>query len=162
MISTATYVAKSSVGFAPLNSRMGVSLRLSNANLGLVTAIFSCLICFTFLAFLSIKLRGARRRLAQLVFDRTRDLYVERDRSDFLLYSLLPPEVAEDLKGGVVTPPQQHADATVLFADIVQFSEFCASHTPVEVIRVLSIIYSHFDKLIAELRIVKVDVVGDM
>ena len=58
----------------------------------------------------------------------------ERERANKLLLSILPHQIAEELKRDGEVQPKRHEDVAVLIADIVGFTPYCESHRPEEVI----------------------------
>eukprot|EP00198_Chlamydomonas_reinhardtii_P011701 XP_001701038.1 guanylate cyclase [Chlamydomonas reinhardtii] len=86
----------------------------------------------------------------------------ERRRSDRLLYQMLPPEVASCLKNEERAPAQEHPEATVLFSDIVGFTEIASRSSPLEVCSLLDELYQRFDGAIEEYpQLYKVETIGD-
>ncbi|VDN18879.1 unnamed protein product [Gongylonema pulchrum] len=67
------------------------------------------------------------------VHDRTKKLIAEKKRADFLLYRMLPKQVADALKGGSAVEPESFEQATVFFSDIVAFGKLSAKCTPLQV-----------------------------
>src|SRR4029077_6170495 len=61
---------------------------------------------------------------------RTRELEAARRRSDSLLLNILPAPIAERLKAGEELIADHFAAATVLFADIVDFTPTASTLTP--------------------------------
>ena len=61
----------------------------------------------------------------------------EKARSEGLLYNTLPQAIASRLIAGESTIADSFSDATVIFADIVNFCEFSKSHTPNEIVKLL-------------------------
>lgn len=53
-------------------------------------------------------------------------LDAEQQEKDRILLSLMPPDVAEQVKGGEETIAQDYQDVSVVFADLVGFEEFTA------------------------------------
>ena len=51
--------------------------------------------------------------------------------------------------------------ATVMFADISGFTKWSSSRTPIEVFRLLELIYATFDKQAKKMQVFKVETVGD-
>jgi guanylate cyclase len=88
-------------------------------------------------------------------------LEVERDRSERLLLNVLPEPIAQRLKAnsGVIA---EHYDAvTVLFADLVGFTEQTQVMAPAELVALLDRIFSAFDKHADEEGIEKIKTIGD-
>ncbi|GLC33173.1 hypothetical protein PLESTB_000362800 [Pleodorina starrii] len=86
----------------------------------------------------------------------------ERRRSDSLLYQMLPPQVATCLKAGTKMPASEHPEATVLFSDIVGFTEIAGRCSPLEVCSLLDELYHHFDAAIEHYpELYKVETIGD-
>jgi len=54
-----------------------------------------------------------------------------------------------------------YPECTVLFADIVGFTKWSASHTPVEVFKLLETLYATFDKIARRRKVFKVETIGD-
>jgi guanylate cyclase soluble subunit beta len=52
----------------------------------------------------------------------SKKLTIEKDLSNKLLYSLLPPMVADDLRAGKAVEPMFYDDVTMFFSDIVGFT----------------------------------------
>jgi class 3 adenylate cyclase len=99
-------------------------------------------------------------RLRRTVFTRNLALTTERERSDKLLYDLVPEPVAHRLKSGEQVA-DEHRDLAVVFIDIAGFTEFSATH-PIEVmLRMLKAVFAVIDDCAAAHRIEKVKTIGD-
>lgn len=89
-------------------------------------------------------------------------LRVERTRSETLLLNVLPRRIAERLKAEPdVTIADGFAGVTVLFSDIVGFTELSARLAPEELVRRLDEIFSRFDLIADELKLEKIKTIGD-
>ena len=81
--------------------------------------------------------------------------------SERLLLNVLPRSIAERLKRHEGRIAEAHADVTVLFADVVDFTPF-AEHTPPErVVDVLDEVFSAFDHLAQRHGLEKIKTIGD-
>ncbi len=92
-------------------------------------------------------------------FVRQRDLY--QRRSDELLHAILPDEIVPRLKEGGGTIADDIDSASVLFADVVDFTPMSASLSPAQLVELLDEVFSCFDAFVDELGLVKIKTVGD-
>ena len=88
-------------------------------------------------------------------------LQAEQDRSEKLLLNILPAPVALRLKNEEKTIADGFADATVMFADIVNFTQVAANMTPGQVFSMLNRIFSAFDDLAESHGLEKIKTIGD-
>jgi class 3 adenylate cyclase len=85
----------------------------------------------------------------------------QRDRADRLLYNVLPERIAEKLKQSHETIAEEFDSASVLFADIVNFTPISARFGPLEVVEMLNDLFSRFDELVDKYAVEKIQVAGD-
>jgi len=88
-------------------------------------------------------------------------LQVEQDRSERLLLNILPGAVAERLKNSNQTIADGFADVTVMFADIVNFTQVAEGMSPNQVFSMLNRIFSSFDELAERHGLEKIKTIGD-
>ena len=84
------------------------------------------------------------------------------ERSETLLENMLPASIAERLKEpgrGVIA--DKYDDASVLFADIVGFTERASGTPPADLVRFLDRLYGAFDALVDKHGLEKIKVSGD-
>ena len=88
-------------------------------------------------------------------------LEMEKNKSDQLLLNILPHEIAEELKNTQKTQARSYDMATVLFADIKNFTTISATLKPSVLIEELDYIFGAFDHIIQKYNIEKIKVIGD-
>lgn len=85
----------------------------------------------------------------------------EYARSERLLRNIMPAEVAKRLKDGEGLIADGHPHVTVLFADIVGFTQRSSIMTPEKLVALLNKIFSRFDTLVDERGVEKIKTIGD-
>lgn len=64
---------------------------------------------------------------------RTKALSKEKKRTDTLLYQMLPKQVAEQLKQNQEVTTEEFVHATIMFSDIVGFTQISSRSSPLQV-----------------------------
>jgi adenylate cyclase len=90
-----------------------------------------------------------------------RALDAEHARSEALLLNILPRSVADRLKAGETVIAEGHPAVTVLFADIVGFTELTTRTAPDRVVALLDRVFSAFDDLADRRGLEKIKTIGD-
>ncbi|XP_037085079.1 uncharacterized protein LOC119105708 [Pollicipes pollicipes] len=98
---------------------------------------------------------------SETLLEKTHELSNEKKRSDKLLYQMLPPTVAQQLRQRKQVSTEVHESVTVYFSDIIGFYELAAESTPLQVISLLNVIYKMYDSQIDCYDVYKIDTVGD-
>jgi adenylate cyclase len=93
--------------------------------------------------------------------DALRALQVAQDRAETLLLNVLPRSIADRLKADTQTIADQFSQASILFADVVDFTPFSERLPPADVVGVLDHLFSHFDALAERYRLEKIKTIGD-
>lgn len=85
----------------------------------------------------------------------------EREKSERLLLNVLPAVIAERLKQGEATIAESFPDVTVLFADLVNFTQLSERTPAPKLVELLNEVFTSFDQL-AELHgLEKIKTIGD-
>ena len=121
----------------------------TSAMLGLNVAVGGTMV-FTLLALF------ARQRA-----DALSALRVEQAKAESLLLNILPRSIAEKLKDRSQTIADQFTSASILFADVVDFTPMAERLPPTEVVGILDHLFSHFDALAERYGLEKIKTIGD-
>ena len=145
------------------DSMSGVPVRLTPAQLRAAEIIFavnfvavSSLVYFL-LRFAAVEGEKSRARAAEA----HALLKEEQIRSERLLRNILPGSVADRLKADTGTIADGFPDVTVMFADIVNFTETAEGMSPNAIFGMLNKIFSSFDALADEHGLDKIKTIGD-
>lgn len=88
-------------------------------------------------------------------------LRIEKERSEQLLLNILPRPIVTRLKEGEKIIADELADVTILFADLVGFTELSSRLPAPDLVDVLGRIFLEFDKLAIEFEVEKIKTIGD-
>ncbi|MBK6638056.1 MAG: adenylate/guanylate cyclase domain-containing protein [Rhodocyclaceae bacterium] len=102
-----------------------------------------------------------RRKTQDVLEHAHQRLSEEQERSEKLLLNILPGPVAERLKSSDQTIADGFSDVTVMFADIVNFTQVAGNMTPSQVFTMLNRIFSAFDELAERFEVEKIKTIGD-
>jgi class 3 adenylate cyclase len=94
-------------------------------------------------------------------FGLEQSLEVEKQRSETLLLNILPERIANRLKSSEAIIADNFPAATVLFGDIVGFTELAARLSPSEIVTLLNDLFSRFDRLAERHGVEKIKTIGD-
>jgi guanylate cyclase len=81
--------------------------------------------------------------------------------SDDLLHSILPDEIARRLKSDKTMIADDYEAASVMFADVVDFTPMSAGMSPPQLVGLLNDVFTTFDGFVDELGLEKIKTVGD-
>ena len=85
----------------------------------------------------------------------------QKDEIEELLLNILPKAIAERLQSGQSLIADSFSDVSVLFADLVGFTDFASQKTATETVQVLNQIFSRFDQLSLRHGLEKIKTIGD-
>ncbi|MGI9479804.1 MAG: adenylate/guanylate cyclase domain-containing protein [Hyphomicrobiaceae bacterium] len=89
------------------------------------------------------------------------DLATEFNRAEGLLLNILPVPIAERLKDNPELIADEHPHVSVLFADIVNFTETSDKMAPTALVQTLNSAFSRFDALVEKHGCEKIKTIGD-
>ena len=85
----------------------------------------------------------------------------EREKTEELLLNILPRDIAAILKDSPQTIADNFDGASILFADVADFTPISARLTPAETVNLLNEVFSYFDKLVEKYDVEKIKTIGD-
>ncbi len=116
-------------------------------------------------SFIGLGLLGVIAALAIFAFVQKRNdsrlIAAEKKKSDDLLLNILPEEVANELKETGHSKSKNYDRATVLFADIKNFTGAAEKMTHDKLITELDFYFKNFDEIISKYKIEKIKTIGD-
>jgi adenylate cyclase len=88
-------------------------------------------------------------------------LRVEQEKAENLLLNILPRSIADRLKAQDRPIADQFESASILFADVVDFTPWSERLAPSEVVGYLDHLFTHFDALAERYGLEKIKTIGD-
>ena len=85
----------------------------------------------------------------------------EQKKSERVLLNVLPNSIAQRLKNHQGLIADGHADVTVMFADLVNFTQLTESLSPEQMVSLLNTIFTGFDELSEKYGLEKIKTIGD-
>jgi adenylate cyclase len=102
---------------------------------------------------------GVLTFVVTVYFVRQRDRF--QKQSDDLLHNILPDEIAARLKANTTMIAESFESASVLFADVVDFTPMSAGMSAADLVALLNRIFTTFDAFVDDLGLEKIKTVGD-
>ena len=112
---------------------------------------------------MAISLQNANiyANLEEKVADRTKELQLEKKKSEDLLFNILPEGVANELKINGSAEAKQFDHTTVLFTDFVDFTRISESLTPKQLVAEIHLCFTAFDAIMDKNGLEKIKTIGD-
>jgi adenylate cyclase len=88
-------------------------------------------------------------------------LRVEQAKAENLLLNILPRSIADKLKAETQPIADHFPSASILFADVVDFTPWSEHRPPTQVVTCLDRLFSHFDELAERHGLEKIKTIGD-
>src|SRR4029450_8324665 len=103
-----------------------------------------------------IRERGARQQ-----FVTAEQLAAARERGDDLLHSMLPSDIVARIQAGETAMGDAHGEVSIIFADLVGFTEMSRKISPSHLLKVLNHLFSAFDIDAEKLGIERIKTLSD-
>ena len=101
------------------------------------------------------------KKLESLVIERAKDLELERSKTEKLLHAILPAHIVRELKDRWEVIAEQFEQVTVMFLDLVGFTELTTRLSAMEIVNLLNDIFQRFDALVELTDVEKIKTIGD-
>ena len=88
------------------------------------------------------------------------ELLISGKATKEILYELFPRHIANAIKKGEKVEPESHELVTVVFSDIVHFTDISREISPLKVANMLDRLYHAFDKIANKHKVFKVETIG--
>ena len=85
----------------------------------------------------------------------------EQEKAEDLLLNILPRSIADQLKAETQPIVDHFGSASILFADVADFTPWSERLPPAEVVGYLDHLFSHFDELAEQYGVEKIKTIGD-
>jgi class 3 adenylate cyclase len=96
-----------------------------------------------------------------IIEEQKKELEKEKQKSDRLLYNILPASTAEELKETGKATPKSFESVTVLFTDFTGFTRIVERISPEELINTLNEVFVTFDEISKKYRLEPIKTIGD-
>lgn len=113
------------------------------------------------MATLGVAMLGVGYFSRSLLLAAEAELRTERQRSEKLLNNILPLPIAERLKNEEEIIADSFENCSVLFCDIVGFTELSQKLSATQLVRMLNELFKSFDDLCEQYRVEKIKTIGD-
>ena len=106
-------------------------------------------------------LKAKANRLERQVAERTRELEQQKEKTENLLFSILPKSVAQELIKTGSSTPARHENVSVLFSDFKEFTKIASKIKPKVLVEELNEIFYGFDNIMRTFEVEKIKTIGD-
>lgn len=108
-----------------------------------------------------IKKLGKNAWLENLIQERTKELHIEKQKSEKIILNILPEHTAIELKENGKTQARHYECVSLLFSDFVGFTRVASTTTPQVLVDSLNAYFEAYDQAVEELGLEKIKTIGD-
>ena len=115
----------------------------------------------TVLSLIPIYITRQKNKIDYLIQDKVKTLRTAKERTDKILFNVLPKEIASELneKGNVM--PKGFDEVSILFTDFKNFTNASSTMSPKKLVGDLNFIFHLFDEIIEQQGVEKIKTIGD-
>jgi len=84
-----------------------------------------------------------------------------QNQADELLHALLPKKAADEIRSIGIVIPRRYENVAVLFCDVINFTSYCDSHEPEDVVSRLDALIVIFERITTKHGLEKIKTIGD-
>lgn len=108
-----------------------------------------------------IKELGKNAYLENIIQQRTKELRLEKEKSEKVILNILPEHTAIELKETGKTQARYYEQVSLLFSDFVGFTRIASGVKPQILVDSLNAYFVQYDKAVTELGLEKIKTIGD-
>ncbi|MBK8393794.1 MAG: hypothetical protein IPL26_00905 [Leptospiraceae bacterium] len=144
-----------------ISSMVGIPLKVKNEIIGILNFFSPTQLSLTKMHLRTIANLG--EQVAGVIHNSNlyKDIKSEKDKSESLLLSILPPKIATELKNTSKVIPVIYESVTILFTDFVGFTKIAESLLPKQLLIELDGYFTFFDFVCEKYNVEKLKTIGD-
>lgn len=109
----------------------------------------------------SVEMAIYKHSIEKELRQRTKELEIEKIKTDNLLHNILPIEIVDEYKRNSFIAPRHYNNISIMFTDLQEFSEIASHLSPKKLVDELNNLFSDFDSIIDGSKIEKLKTIGD-
>ena len=109
----------------------------------------------------SVEMAIYKHSIEKELRQRTKELEIEKIKTDNLLHNILPIEIVDEYKKNSFIAPRHYDNISIMFTDLQEFSEIASHLSPKKLVDELNNLFSDFDSIIDDSKIEKLKTIGD-
>jgi class 3 adenylate cyclase/GAF domain-containing protein len=152
---------RQALGNLNISSMVGIPLKVKNEIIGILNFFSPTQLSLSKMHLRTIASLG--EQIAGVIHNSSlyKDIKIEKDKSESLLLSILPPKIATELKNTSKVVPIIYESVTILFTDFVGFTKIAESLLPKQLLIELDGYFTFFDFVCEKYNIEKLKTIGD-